>query len=301
VRTALSQLHGSATNPPVISFLHSYPKEHRQLVQKGASKHLLITDDIEASLKSIPSASIDLIVTDPPYNRGVKYGVASDRRKPEDYYAWCKKWLNECERVLRDTGTMYLISYPEINARLLPYIEDELGMKLRRWITWHYPTNIGHSKKNFTRSQRSILFVTKGKDYVFHRRKLVQHYKNPTVSKVKKRMKMGLRGRLAYDLLHTLDLIELNNGLDVEGMVDVLNINLLKNVSHDRFNEEHPCQLPLTLLRLLIGTSSNKNDVVLDPFAGTFTVSKVASDLGRNSVGIEINPAYVELGKRRLA
>lgn len=262
---------------------------------------MLIMGDVEASIKLLPDDSIDLIVTDPPYNRGLNYGVATDRRKPTEYFAWCERWLEECARVLSKKGSMYLISYPEINARLLPYIQDELELKFRRWITWHYPTNIGHSKKNFTRSQRSILFITKGNDYVFHRRRLIQHYKNPTVSKVKKRMKVGLRGRVAYDLLHTLDLIELNDGLDVEGMVDVLSFNLLKNVSHDRFNEEHPCQLPLTLLRLLIGTSSSKNDVVLDPFAGTFTVAKVANELGRNSVGIEVNPTYVELGKRRLA
>ena len=83
-------------------------------------------------------------------------------------------------------------------------------------------------------------------------------------------------------------------------MIDVLDINLLKNVSKDRFNKRHPCQLPLTLLRILVKVSSNKGDFLLDPFAGTFTLSAVAKELNRNSIGIEINPNYVRLGLKRL-
>jgi DNA modification methylase len=289
------------TNHDLTKLFESVPDKMRTEVSDSATSHVMLTGDVEAMTKFIPNEFVDLIVTDPPYNRGLNYGVATDRREPSEYYLWCKRWLKECARVLKESGSMYLISYPEINARLLPYIEDELGLRLRRWLTWHYPTNIGHAKKNFTRSQRSILYFTKGKNYIFHRTKLIQHYKNPTVSKVKKRIKMGHKGRVAYDLIQTLDLIELNGGIDVEGLVDVLNFNLLKNVSHDRFNEQHPCQLPLTLLKLLVETSTNPGQVLLDPFAGTFTLAKVCKNVGRNSVGIEVNPDYVNLGLKRLA
>jgi DNA modification methylase len=83
-------------------------------------------------------------------------------------------------------------------------------------------------------------------------------------------------------------------------MIDVLDINLLKNVSKDRLNKKHPCQLPLSLLTTLVKVSSNKNDIVLDPFAGTFTLSAVAKELNRKSVGIDINPKYISLGLKRL-
>lgn len=96
-------------------------------------------------------------------------------------------------------------------------------------------------------------------------------------------------------MLIFLDLIEFS-----KGPLDVLDINLLKNVSKDRFNKKHPCQLPLELLRILVKVSSNKNDVILDPFAGTFTLSAVAKELDRNSIGVEINPDYINLGLERL-
>jgi DNA modification methylase len=289
-----------AANPLLGRIAKSLPPDITKRFDVDGSSHLLVTADSENVLPMIPEKSVNLIVTDPPYNRGLNYGVASDRKKPGDYYDWCRRWLAQCSRVLSEDGSFYLISYPEINARLLPFIEDDLKLTFRRWITWHYPTNIGHSKRNFTRSQRTILFFTKGDDYVFNRQEMIQHYKNPEVGKIARRIKAGIAGRASYDVLNFLDLLELNQGIEIKGMADVLNINLLKNVSPDRFNKQHPCQLPLPLLNLLVRVSTSNDAVVLDPFAGTFTLGTVAAQLGRNSVGIEINPAYVKLGLKRL-
>jgi len=274
----------------------SLPKSKINKICLKGTSHYLITDDFLKIANQISTESIDLLITDPPYNQGLDYGsYYKDRKNKDEYFSWCQNWLRQIPRILKKTGSFYLISYPEINARLLPFIEDELGLNFRRWITWHYPTNIGHSKRNFTRSQRAILFFTKSKDYVFNRQHLLQHYKNPEVAKIKERLKKGSKGRTSYDLLRYMDLIELS-----KGTIDVFDINLLKNVCKDRFNMKHPCQLPLALLRILVKVSSNKKDVLLDPFAGTFTLSAVAAELGRNSVGIEINPKYVKLGIRRL-
>ena len=260
------------------------------------TSHFLVNGNCLEILKTFPDDCIDLIITDPPYNLGLDYGpYFKDKKRKEEYFNECKVWLKEVARVLNKTGSFYLINYPEANARLLPFIEDELKLKFRRWITWHYPTNIGHSKKNFTRSQRSILFFTKSNDYTFNRENIIQHYKNPEAKRIRERLENGYNGRSSYDLLRFLDMIELS-----KGMIDVLDINLLKNVSKDRFNKKHPCQLPLSLLRILVKVSSNENDILLDPFAGTFTLSAVAKELHRNSIGIEINPDYVNLGLDRL-
>lgn len=272
------------------------PKNNVKIIKKNNTSHLLVNGDSIEILHFFPSNSIDLIITDPPYNVNLDYGpYFKDRKRKDEYIEWCKVWLSECARILSENGSFYIISYPEINARLLPFIEDDLKLKFRRWITWHYPTNIGHSKKNFTRSQRSILFFTKTDNYTFNRQNIIQHYKNPNVTKIRVRLEKGSKGRTSYDLLRFLDIIEIS-----KGMIDVLDINLLKNVCKDRFNKKHPCQLPLTLLRILVKVSSNKGDILLDPFAGTFTLSAVAKELNRNSIGIEINPNYVRLGLRRL-
>jgi site-specific DNA-methyltransferase (adenine-specific) len=64
--------------------------------------------------------------------------------------------------------------------------------------------------------------------------------------------------------------------------------------------ESHPTQKPVALLERIIRASSNEGDVVLDPFSGTFTTSYVAKQLGRKSIGVEIQEEYVRIGLRRL-
>jgi len=282
-----------------------------ETLKKNSAQHILVKGDCGEVIKHIPAGSVDLIITDPPYNKGLDYGRFNDSRPWAEYYEWLKEKLVDIPKVLSDKGSFYLISYPEINARLLPFLEEDMGLKYRRWITWHYPTNIGHSKKNYTRSQRTILFLTKGNNYTFNRENLIQHYKNPTASVIRKRLAEGSKGRTSYDLLRFLDLVEIQKGL-----IDVLDIDLLKNNSKDRFRnlkgkfhameqeelrkKDHPCQLPLGLLELLVKVSSNKGDLVFDPFAGTFTTSVAAGKHGRNSLGVDLNQRFVNFGRRRI-
>jgi DNA modification methylase len=287
-------------------------KHNAQVLEKNKTIHVLINGDALEILAQMQDDSIDLIITDPPYNIGLDYGPFKDKMRKEEYFQWCRKWLMECARILKSTGSMYLISYPEINAYLLPFLIDVLHLNFRRWLTWHYPSNIGHSRRNFTRSQRSILFLTKSHEYVFNKQNIVQHYKNPEVWKIKEQLKKGSKGRGSYDLLRFSDVIELNRGIDSEdilrfvdiaekskGLIDTLDFNLLKNVSKNRI-KGHPCQLPFGLLRVLMSVSSNKRMWILDPFAGTFTVSAVAAELRRHSIGIELNPEFVKMGLGRL-
>jgi site-specific DNA-methyltransferase (adenine-specific) len=255
--------------------------------------HVLWSSDCLDVLKKMRKESVDLIITDPPYNIGLNYGgVYKDSMPKPKFFEYMKERLKECVRVLKPTGTLYLISYPEINSYLMPFLDENLIF--RRWLTWHYPSNIGHWKNNYTRSQRSILFYVKSKNYVFNKQEIIQHYKNPEVKKVKERIEKGSKGRGSYYLLRFLDLIEIQ-----KGMIDVYDFNMLKNISKDRVSE-HPCQLPLELVKLLIKVSSNKGNKVLDPFAGTFMVSLAAKQLKRKSVGIEINPEYIKFGIERL-
>src|SRR3989344_6243184 len=190
-----------------------------ELIDLGNSDHKVLLGDCVDVMKKIPSESVDLIFTDPPYNQHIKYIRKDfiDRKKPADYLVWLKDRLRESHRILKKNGSMYLMNYPELNARVLPFLEDELNMKLRRWIVWHYPTNIGHSKQNWTRSHRSILFLVKGKEYTFNKSEIIQPYKNPDVGKIKKRIAEGHKGRGAYDVLSADDVLEI---FQTQGILD---------------------------------------------------------------------------------
>jgi len=241
------------------------------------TEHKLICGDCLEKMKKMPSESTDLIITDPPFNIGKDYGgVYKDRKKHEEYIEWCKTWLLECIRILKKHGSLYLFNYPENNAYLLPFIQK--NMIFRRWMTWHYPTNTGHSKTNYTRTQHSIIFATKTKKAKFNRDAVAQPYKNPTDKRIKERLRNGSKGTAPYDVFH---------------------FNLVKNVSKDK--TPHPCQIPVSLLRIFVKASSDVGDTVLDPFAGSFSTNVAAKELGRNSIGIDINPKYVDIGEKRLA
>ena len=269
------------------------------MVAEKREQHKVICGDCLEVLKNFPENSVDLVFTDPPYNQDIKYvkKYFTDRKGLPEYMGWMKERMKEITRVLKEGGTIYIMNYPELNARLLPFLEEELGLTLRRWIVWHYPTNIGHSDKNWTRSHRSILFLTKGDNYTFNRNEIIQHYKNPTVSKIKKRLEEGYLGRGAYDVLSPADLLEI---FEIQkGLNDVLEMNLLKNVRDER-KKWHSCQLPPELIEVFINVSSNKGSVVMDPFAGTFSTCLAAKRLGRSSIGIDIAKKYCNYGSNLL-
>ena len=240
-----------------------------------ATEHKLILGDSLDKLKELPNNSVDVIITDPPFNIGKNYGYYRDNLSHNDYIDWCKLWLKECVRILKPTGSLYLFNYPKNNAYLIPFLDEIL--KFRSWMTWHYPTNTGHSKKNYTRTQHSILFYTKTDNYIFNKAEVAQPYKNPTDKRIRALIKKGRNGTGPYD---------------------VFQFNIVKNVSKDK--TEHPCQIPKELIKIFIKASSNPRDLVLDPFAGSFSTSVAAKELGRRSIGIEINPKFVDIGRKRL-
>ncbi len=249
---------------------HVYYKE------KMKTEHKIICGDSVKELKVIPDGSIDLIVTDPPFNIGKKYNSFVDRKSKKEYLNWCVSWLTECVRVLKNGGALYLFNYPENNAYLMSFLDEHLTFK--RWMTWHYPTNTGMSPTNYTRTQHSILFYIKGeKPNFFNKDDIAEPYKNPTDKRIKERIKNGSKGKTPYD---------------------VFQFNLVKNVSKDK--TEHPCQIPVPLLEIFIKASSKKGDLVLDPFGGSFSTATACKKLDRNSISIEMDKKYCEIGKKRL-
>ncbi len=241
-----------------------------------ATEHKIICGDCLEELKKVEAESVDLVVTDPPFNIGKKYNSYVDSKSKEEYIKWCEGWLAECIRVLKKGGALYLFNYPENNAYLMPFLDK--NMTFKRWMTWHYPVNTGMSPTNFTRSQHSILFYIKGeKPKVFNKKNIAEPYRNPTDKRIMELIKNGSNGKTPYD---------------------VFQFNIVKNVSKDK--TPHPCQIPVKLLEIFIKASSNEGDLVLDPFGGSFSTAVACKKHSRNSLSIEIDKNYCAIGKRRL-
>ena len=170
-------------------------------------------------------------------------------------------------------SSMFLINYPEIIAELFQTIKLT-KWNIHQWISWVYPSNIGHSSRKFTTAHRSILWLTKDEPKIYMNR-VTQPYKNPTDKRVKKLIESGKTGTNLYNWWE---------------------INLVKNVSKDK--ESYVNQIPREVLRRLILATTDKRNIVLDPMCGTGSTLLAARDEGRSGIGIDINSDLKKIWKK---
>jgi len=232
-------------------------------------RHLQIICD---STKPLHDAvgNVKMWLFDPPYNIGFKYDNVNDKKTQDDYEKFI---FDTCQNMFMrscDDSSMFFVNYPEISARLLSTIESS-GWTLKQWITWCYPSNIGMSNKRFTRASRAVLWFVKG-DPSIDIKAVQQPYKNPNDKRIKERIANGSKGVNLYDYWE---------------------INLRKNVS--KGFKGYANQLPVELVKRMILTTTNENDVVGDLNAGGGTLEEVAKITGRNSIMCDINPNCLEL------
>lgn len=242
---------------------------------------MAILGDSLSVLKKIKNNSVQLIFADAPYNIGKDFGNNSDKwDSVTEYIEWCKSWIDECMRVLKDDGTMYFMTATQHMPYLDIYVSEKYNVLCR--IVWTYDSSGVQSKKNYGSLYEPILMINKSKKsrYIFNyedilveaktgaKRKLIDYRKNPP---------------------------QPYNTKKVPGNV--------WNFSRVRFKmdeyENHPTQKPEALLERIIKASSNPGDLVLDPFSGSFTTSAVAVRLGRAALGVDLNEEYFEMGLRR--
>ena len=238
-------------------------------------------DAVSVLRDKIPERSVNLIFADPPYNIGKRfYNFVDKWPTNQDYIAWCQEWLDLCVSRLSDNGSMYVMG----STQAMPYIDMFLSerMDVLSRIVWHYDSSGVQAKRYYGSLYEPILFCVKDKaDYTFNSRDIMVEAKT------------GLKRRL-IDYRKTVP--TQYNSIKVPG-----NVWYFPRVRYrmDEY-EKHPTQKPEALLERMIKASSNPSDVVLDPFAGTFTASAVAKRLGRHSIGIETQEEYVKVGLRRL-
>lgn len=242
---------------------------------------MAILGDCLRVLQSMKSNSVNLIFADAPYNIGKNFGNNRDKwDSVQAYIQWCKQWIDECMRVLKDDGTMYFMTATQHMPYLDVYVSEKYNVLCR--IVWTYDSSGVQSKKMFGSLYEPILMINKSDKakVTFNnegilveaktgaKRKLIDYRKTPpqpySTEKVPGNVWEFSRVRFKMDEY-----------------------------------ENHPTQKPESLLERIIKASSNVGDIVLDPFSGSFTTSAVAVRLGRVAVGIDLNEEYFEMGLRR--
>ena len=122
-------------------------------------------DAIEA-MQSLPTESVDLIATDPPYNLGKDYGNNIDYKQWHEYELFTEKWLTEAIRVLKPTGSIYVFMGVRFISKLFGLLEAK-GLLFNGWIVWHYTQGMGR-KRGFSPRHDDILYFTKSDKFTFN-------------------------------------------------------------------------------------------------------------------------------------
>lgn len=242
---------------------------------------LVIFNDCIQTLKNMKEKSVDLIFADPPYNLGKDFGNDSDSwSNRKEYFNWCYQWIDECFRVLKDNGTFYLMNSTQNMPYISVYLQENYNIVNN--IVWAYDSSGVQSKKKFGSLYEPIIMATKS-----DKTKYTFNYQDILVE-----AKTGAkRGLIDY----RKNPPQPYNTQKVPGNV--------WEYARVRFKmeeyENHPSQKPEALLERIIKASSNPNDIVLDPFGGSFSTSAVAVKLGRKAISMDINKDYYKIGIRR--
>jgi len=226
----------------------------------------------------IPSDSIDVTFADPPFNLKKGYNSYKDSLKIQEYLDWCDKWIAEMVRVTKPTGSIFVHNIPKWLTFFSAFLNERADFK--HWISWDAPT--APMGKTLQPGHYGILFYAKDcKQLKFH--EIRYPHKRARKSNILAKDYGGKKG-----LLHPFGPLVSDVWTDIH------------RIKHNKFRDEHPCQLPIHLLERIILMSSNENDIILDPFNGTGTTAIAAKRLGRQYIGFEIDSNYVEITQNKL-
>ncbi|MBU4298764.1 site-specific DNA-methyltransferase [Patescibacteria group bacterium] len=245
-------------------------------------------DCIKILNEKIDEKSVELIFADPPYNlsgNGLKWegnktggdwymvNEKWDKMSAPEYMQFTRKWIGACHKVLKDNGSIY-ISCTYHNLAEVMIVLKQLNFKINNVIVWQKTNAMPNmTKRVFTHSTEFVVWAVKGKKWIFNYEELKKI--NPETQKDGTLKQM--RDVWALPLVQGKERL---HGKDGRAL--------------------HPTQKPEEILKRIIIASSNKGDLVLDPFLGSGTTVIVAKALGRNWVGIEKEKKYVELANNRI-
>lgn len=229
----------------------------------------LICGDAIKELKKLSDSSIDLITTDPPYNLSKDYEKTNDNLEHNEYLDFSRQWIQQCYRVLKPNGTIYVF----MGMKYISYIYqilEETGFFFNSWITWFYTQGIGRTKGFSPRHDDILMFTKNQKNFTFN-------LDNIRVPQKFYRSVNNMRGA--------------NPG-------NVWEFSHIHYCNSQR--QPHPTQKPEGLYERMILVSSNSGDTVLDPFCGSGTCIHVCQHTERNCISIDNNPNYIKMAQDRI-
>jgi site-specific DNA-methyltransferase (adenine-specific) len=254
----------------------------------GLAAPRVVLGDCVAGMRALPSASVDLLIADPPYNIGVQ---GSPWDKLPEYMAWSRAWMTEAARLLRPGGALFIYGSPVKLwiDRLKLLAADELGLEFVQHISWVYKQGGDSRLTGMTcysvRMEHLEWFVKPGGKHTFNPQEAVEHY---TPAEFDEALAKGV-GRVTAE--------SLSRGRPPNNWWDIPREN---SRSKERKFGAHPSMKPLKLCERIMAVHSNWGDRVLIPFGGSGSEVAAAARLGRQVLAFELEPQYHRIILRRL-
>lgn len=276
-------------------------------------------------ITKISDESVDLVIADPPYFKVVAEKWDYMWRTESDYFQWTANWVAEVTRVLRKGGSLYLFGYFRVLGHLLSILDD-YGLEFRQQIVINkgiqaVAGRATKSYKMFPNVTESILFLYKdSKPYVKQFLKQRQLDLGLTSKEINEALGVKSNGGGMWSIYTGKNVCKQLPTEDFWGKLsEILQFDIPYERISQTFNPQvgltdvwddidfygeskrfHPTQKPLKLIERLVQASSNKGDVILDPFMGSGTTGVACKHLDRNFIGIELDPNYFKLAKERI-
>jgi site-specific DNA-methyltransferase (adenine-specific) len=253
-------------------------------------------------MKTLPEGSVDLVLTSPPYGVNIAYDVHNDDMTPEEYLNFTKEWMTEAYRVLKDDGRIALNIPYEINR------QDKGGRVFLVSEVWQTMKQIGYKffgivdleEESPHRSRTTAWgsWMSPSSPYIYNPKEcVILAYKKEHIKKIKGQPQWTnewidvedengvIKQKKVYTEDQKREFIDLVFG-QWNYFADT------KSMTKATFSMD----IPTKAIKIL----TYKNDVVLDPFAGSGTSLVAAEVLDRRWIGIELSPNYTEVARKRV-
>lgn len=252
---------------------------------------MLHTGDALEILPSLEAGSFQAIIADPPYFQVLlEHDWDTAWKSSDDYLDWTLDWVRACRRVLRPDGLMFIFGQLGKREHVWLHMSSMLAkeMQFHDMLIWDRAVGYNERRDSFTPQYEMVLVLrqeAEAKPY-FDKDAVRIPYDETTIQTyLRDKRYKDLAAREAH----------LRRG---KFATNILRVPSLKGLSSEKAG--HPSQKPEALIRNLVACSTRPGDAVLDPFLGSGTTAVCCEHLGRNWTGIEKNPDYVKIARKRL-